>query len=113
MGGIKHDGGKNRLDLLPIAALMEVGKVYSFGCSKYEDRNWEKGIKYSRLFGALLRHLWGWWRGERNDPETKLHHLTSVVWCGLGLLHYELYHELYAPFDDRPNYKTRQMGLPI
>ena len=54
--GTKHDKGKPRTDLLPADALLEISKVFSFGAGKYEDRNWEKGINFSRLLGASGRH---------------------------------------------------------
>lgn len=102
--GIKYDTDKNRLDLLPTLALEEVGRVYSIGARKYTDRNWEKGLKFSRIFGALLRHLFAWWRGEKYAQDDGQHHLASVVWCGLTLLHYDLLKQ-YQKFDDRPRYE--------
>ena len=99
--GIKHDSGKPRFDLIPADALEEVAKVYTVGATKYGDRNWEKGLSYGRLFGAIMRHSWRWWRGEKDDKETKLHHLSSVIFCALGLLHYELNSEKFKKFDDR------------
>jgi len=100
--GRKDDSGKCRLDLLPFDALWEVGKVYTMGCAKYGDRNWENGLRYGRVFAALLRHLWRWWIGETFDTEDGQHHLASVVWAALALLHYDLAPELYNEFDDRP-----------
>lgn len=102
--GVKYDQDKTRLDLLPFDALWEVGEVYTMGARKYADRNWEKGLKYSRVFGALLRHLWAWWGGEERAPDDKQRHLASVVWCALALLHFELWKERYKDFDDRPGY---------
>ena len=99
--GLKYDSGKPRYDLIPADALEEVAKVYTVGAKKYGDRNWEKGLSYSRLFGSLMRHAWAWWRGERNDKENKLHHLSSVIFCALGLLHYELNSEKFKGLDDR------------
>lgn len=100
--GRKDDTGKNRLDLIPLDSLWEVGKVYTMGASKYEDRNWEKGIKFGRVFSALLRHAFKWFIGETYDQEDGQHHLSSVIWCGLTLLHYDLNREKYSSFDDRP-----------
>ena len=99
--GIKYDSDKPRFDLIPADALEEVAKVYTVGANKYGDRNWEKGLSYGKLFGAMLRHSWAWWRGEKDDQENKLHHLSSVVFCALGLLHYELDSGKFSKFDDR------------
>ena len=68
-----------RFDLFPADALEEVAKVYTVGAKKYGDRNWELGMSYGRLFGSLLRHVYAWWRGERDDKESKLHHLTCCI----------------------------------
>lgn len=99
--GIKHDSDKPRFDLIPADALEEVAKVYTVGAKKYGDRNWEKGLFYGRLCGALLRHIYAWWRGEKKDKENKCHHLSSVVFCALALLHYELNFSKFSKFDDR------------
>lgn len=99
--GVKYDSDKPRFDLIPADALEEVAKVYTVGAKKYGDRNWELGINYGRLFRALLSHTWAWWRGERDDKQNKLHHLTSVAFNALALLHYELNSEKFKKFDDR------------
>jgi len=96
--GTKFDQDKLRFDLLPVLPLMEVAKVYTIGAKKYEDRNWEKGISWGRIFGALLRHAFKWWAGERDDKEDGQHHLASVVWCALSLMEYERTH---VDLDDR------------
>lgn len=106
--GTKYDSDKLRYDLLPAAALEEVVKVYTLGAKKYDDRNWEKGINYGRVFGALMRHAWAWWRGERNATDDGQHHLASVVWCALALLHYDL-NEKYKQFDNRPVYPVKNV----
>ena len=55
--GVKYDAGKARLDLIPPHALLELGNVYLYGAVLYEDRNWEKGMSWSRILGAGLRHI--------------------------------------------------------
>ena len=99
--GKKDDQDKVRLDLLPLDALWTVGEVYTLGVKKYDDWNWAKGLKYSRVIAALLRHLFKWVMGETYDQQDGQHHLSSVVWCGLALLHYDLNDERYKEFDDR------------
>ena len=102
--GEKYDAGKAPLDLLSPLALEVTAHVLGYGAEKYEPYNWEKGIKYSRVFAALLRHLWYWWRGEASDPETKLPHLGHAMCCLMFLLHYEE-STVYREFDDRPTYR--------
>lgn len=98
--GRKNDTGKTRLELLPVDALDEVGKVLTLGAKKYGDRNWERGINYGRVFGALTRHAWAWWRGEARDPETGLSHMAHCAANALFLLSYEM--RAARQLDDRP-----------
>lgn len=108
--GAKYDGEKNRLDLVPFDALESVGTVYTLGARKYADRNWEKGISYMRIVGALLRHLFAWIRGERLDPENGQRHIDSVVWNALALSSYELRGMNDGQYDDRPNSRKASHG---
>lgn len=94
--GIKHDTGKPRLDLIPPECLEEVAKVLAFGADKYSDWNWAKGFKWSRLYGATLRHLYAHMRGESKDKETDISHLAHAT-CNLLFL---VYHELHQVGED-------------
>lgn len=87
--GKKYDGGKPRLDLLSSKALVAIAEVMTFGATKYGDNNWRGGIKWSRVFGALMRHAWAWWSGEDKDKETGLSHLAHAGCCIMFLLEYE------------------------
>ena len=82
---VKHDTDKLRMDLIPPEAVTALAEVLAYGAKKYGDRNWEKGIRYSRVFAAVQRHLWAWWRGEDVDEESKLGHLQHAL-CGLAFL---------------------------
>jgi hypothetical protein len=84
--GIKHDEGKNRLDLIPTEALEEIGKVYTFGAQKYNANNWRLGFKFSRIIGATLRHFYRFMRGEDHDQESGLLHLAHAGWGILTLI---------------------------
>lgn len=97
--GKKFDQDKVRYDLLPIDALEEISKVLTFGAKKYSDRNWEKGMDYSRLYRGALGHIWYWWRKNDLDPETGLSHLAHAGCCVLFLLSYML---RKTPNDNRP-----------
>lgn len=88
--GFKYDEDKIRTDLLPTDALEELTKVLTLGAKKYEDRNWEKGMRWGRPYAAALRHLFAWWKGEEHDPETKLSHLAHALCCIVFLLSYSL-----------------------
>jgi hypothetical protein len=86
---VKHDNGKNRLELLAPEFVEGVGSVLTFGADKYTPGNWAKGMKWSRPFGAALRHLWAWARGEKSDQETGLSHLYHAGCCIMFLAAYE------------------------
>jgi hypothetical protein len=102
--GTKFDEGKLPLDLWSPYAIEETARVLAFGAIKYEPHNWAKGISYRRVFGALLRHLWAFWRGEEYDDEWGLHHLAHAMCCLMFLLHYEVGPKDYTQFDDRYKY---------
>ncbi len=84
--GVKYDGGKTRLGLLPPEALEAIGQVLSYGAKKYAAHNWRKGIEWSRLYDALLRHLNRWNAGEDTDPESGLPHLAHAGCCIVFLI---------------------------
>jgi len=97
--GVKHDQKKIRWDLVPYDAVNEIAKVLTFGAEKYEARNWEKGMNWSRAFGALQRHLTRWFHGQDKDKETRLTHLANAGCCIFFLLAWEL---RQVGVDDRP-----------
>lgn len=88
--GTKLDGGKPRMDLIPPEALMALGEILAYGAKKYEDRNWEKGMEWGRLVGALLRHFTAWMAGEEEDPESGFPHLWHVLTNAAFLVAFEV-----------------------
>jgi hypothetical protein len=100
--GIKHDQGKVRIELFPGDVLRAISVILTFGAVKYTDRNWEKGMAWSRVFGALQRHLWDWYQGEACDPETGKSHLWHAGCCLVFLIAYEI---RGVGTDDRPKGK--------
>jgi hypothetical protein len=88
--GKKHDAGKLRYELLPPDAIAAVAAVMTYGATKYGDRNWEKGMAWSRLRGAAARHLAAFDIGEDNDPETGLPHLAHATCCLMFILAFQL-----------------------
>lgn len=84
-GGVKFDQGKRMIELVPVDVVNGWADVLTYGAKKYEARNWEKGMDYSRPYGAALRHLFAWWSGEDIDPDTGLSHLDHAI-CNLGFL---------------------------
>jgi len=108
--GRKDDASKPRMDLIPPEVPFALATVLDFGARKYDQRNWEKGMKWGRVFAAALRHLWAWWGGQgptaRNfafgdlDTETGFSHLWHSLCCISFLVAYE--ERGMTEWDDRP-----------
>jgi len=96
--GRKDDQDKLRFDLIPPGPLQDLVAVYTMGARKYDSRNWEKGLSWGRVFGAIMRHLWAFWKGEDNDQESGLSHLAHAAWGCFALLEY---HQTHPEMDDR------------
>lgn len=99
--GVKFDDGKPDWSLLPSDAVVDIIRVYEYGCKKYERNNWRKGLLFSRIFSAIMRHLWAWWGQEDKDKESGLKHLAQAAWGCLTLLEYMRVRHEYRSFDDR------------
>ena len=98
---VKHDQGKLRYDLLPTDSLKELVRVFTYGVEKYDDRNWEKGIEWGRIYGAIQRHLNAFWSGEEiNEEDGNLSHLAQAAW---GCLVLESYRQRKIGKDTREN----------
>lgn len=86
---------------IPRPVLREVAAVLTFGAEKYSARNWERGIAYSRIFAAAMRHADSAARGESNDPESGLPH-AAHFWCCVVFLDAFTARGI-ANLDDRPD----------
>lgn len=87
--GRKDDQEKPRMDLIPPEAVFALAEILNYGASKYSDRNWENGMKWGRMFAAMMRHAWAWWMREDKDPETGKSHMWHVLCCAAMLVAYE------------------------
>lgn len=94
---VKYDSEKPRFDLLPLGPITEVVEVFTFGATKYAPRNY-LGLHWSRIFAALVRHAFAWYRGEDKDPETGKSHLAHAACCVLMLMESQSFN---AGTDDR------------
>lgn len=109
---LRYNQGKLRYDLLEPYAIEELVKVFTIGASKYADRNWEQGMKWSKMLASLKRHIAAFEKGEDFDKETGLPHMAHAAWNALGLITYMRNH---PELDDRPHryLKQKKVGLDI
>lgn len=83
---VKQDKGKVRLDLVTPEFIEEVGQVLTFGAEKYPANSWQKiPDAINRYYAAALRHLTAWRKGEKNDDESGLSHLSHAA-CNMMFL---------------------------
>lgn len=85
----KDDAGKARIDLIPHEFIFATAQVLELGARKYAPNNWAKGAEWSRYFSAMQRHLWAWWGGQDDDPESGITHLAHAACCLAFLMAYE------------------------
>ena len=91
--GLKNDiiDNKLRWDLLPLETLEEVIKVYTAGSNKYGDNRWQLiENAEERYYGAMMRHLVEYRKGNSIDEDTGCLHIAQVVWNAITLLWFEL-----------------------
>lgn len=76
---LKYDSDKPPISLIPRSALLGAANVLNFGKQKYAAHNWRKGMEWSRLIDATLRHLMAFNEGEDKDSESNLNHLHHAL----------------------------------
>lgn len=122
--GLRHNKGKIRFDLLEPFAIEELAKVFTRGAEKYEDNNWLKGMKWSKMRASLGRHLAAYDKGEDFDFDptcndcksgtctnhTNLYHISQVAWNALAILSY---YKHYPQGDDRYIRPIPRVGYDI
>jgi hypothetical protein len=82
MNGVKYDKNKPDMYLLPPRALLEVGKVLTYGANKYSPDNWRRlDSLQERYTSAALRHILADMADEENDEETEMSHLAHAICC--------------------------------
>lgn len=83
--GARFNGGKARLDLVPLQGLEDAARVFEYGAQKYAPWNWAKGMAWSVPIGCMMRHLMAIQRGEEIDPESGLPHIGHLMCNALML----------------------------
>lgn len=83
--GLKHDGGKPRLDLVPAEIIEAVGVVMTHGIEKYGEGSY-KNVNPKRYRAALMRHICKWLKEPHGvDEDSGLPHLYHIA-CNVAFL---------------------------
>jgi len=91
------DTGKGRPDLITPFAITRLSKWYELGSNKYGDRNWEKGMPFSRYIASLERHVIAFKKGDESED-----HLSAIAWNAFAIMHHQELGEI--EWDDMPHY---------
>lgn len=94
---------KPRPDLISPYAQWRKGEWLRLGAVKYAERNWEKGMLFSRCVASMFRHLLQYMMGKDNED-----HLAAIAVNAEFLMHYEnriAAGDLPATLDDMPHYE--------
>ena len=83
--GLKHDGGKPRLDLVPPELIEAVGTVMTHGAEKYGEASY-RNVEPKRYRSALMRHICKWLKDPHGkDEDSGLPHLWHIA-CNVAFL---------------------------
>jgi hypothetical protein len=101
-GEMKQIEGKVRYDLIPAESMELFARAMEYGARQHVQDDWRegKGMPWSWLLGAVLRHTWAVLRGEDLDRDSRLPHMAHVMASAAMLLYYWSYPKRYDK-DDR------------
>lgn len=124
--GLRENKGKIRFDLMEPFAIEQLAMVFTKGAEKYEDNNWLRGMKWSKMMASLERHYADFKKGKDFDFDadckeckegkcknhTGLYHIAQVAWNALGILSY---YKWFPQGDDRLHHilPKPKIGLDI
>lgn len=77
--------GKGRPGLLSPFVLTREAQLLERGAVKYCDRNWERGMPFSRATDSMFRHLLAWMSGDMDGED----HLAAIRWNAGVLMHFQ------------------------
>lgn len=77
--GLKHDGGKPRLSLVPAEAIEAIGIVMTHGAEKYGEASYRQ-VDPKRYRDALMRHICKWLKDPYGlDEDSGLPHIWHII----------------------------------
>lgn len=89
--------GKGRYDLISPFATRRLAEWYDLGSQKYEPRNWEKGMPFSRYIDSAKRHIDKFVMGMDDED-----HLAAAAWNIFAIMHHQELQQYHL--DDMPHY---------
>lgn len=98
-GAVRDVGGKGRMDLLPMAALIRISKHMENAITHYPERNWEKGMPMHTMLDSALRHI-----AKYMDGWTDEDHLCAAATNLLMALWTEEKHPEMQDIPTRPEF---------
>lgn len=130
--GLRFNSGKPRYDLVHAWSHLQMVNVLTKGANKYAERNWEKGMAWTKVIASLKRHVAAIERGEDYDYDNNCDgcrkstiggewHCTNhtgelhaaLIQCNAHFL--TAYYKIYPQGDDRPHkyLSPPKIGLDI
>ncbi len=84
--GAKRDSqeGKKRYDLISVLALGRLAALLERGATHYGEFNWAGGLPFSRFYSSMLRHLFQWATGDKEED-----HLAALCFGAFCIMHFE------------------------
>lgn len=106
-GGKRYNEGKLPMHLISPYAIELLAQGLRYGAGKYGDRNWERGLAFTKgVLASLERHIIELKKGNDVDEESGLSHAALLMTNSMFLahmMHPEIAFE-YKKWDDRPHY---------
>ena len=86
-GFVKYDTEKDDPTLVEPSFITGVAHILTLGARKYSPDNWKKCEEPVTYEKSLMRHIYAYLGGEKNDPETGKSHLLHAA-CNLMFLYW-------------------------
>lgn len=98
--GLRFNEGKLRVDLVPTSAIIGIANGLTIGLTKYPERNWEHGMKWTTVTASLERHFLDFKSGMDYDPDDGVLLIDKVLTNAAFI---KEYYSTYLQGDDRPH----------
>lgn len=83
----RYNDNKLKWSLVDFKSLEDMVRVLEFGCKKYDEFNWQKGLTTKSICESMLRHLFSYLNGEDKDEESGISHIGHIQ-CNTMFLSY-------------------------